>query len=347
MDFEEKRDILCLQETKLQEQHVSDVESILRSELRPRSMHWSCSRARKGYSGTAILLLSSKGPSSDMLEKVSFGIGDYEGDLEGRSITLSTPSFNLVNVYSPNSGDLARLTYRTQEWDQKLGLHLQALTATTSSLFPNQSNNSIAVVPTILVGDLNVAHTHLDYYNHLDPATRSQPGTTLLEQESFEKNLLTICPFPTCETINVCKECDPTTSSHSLPSPPTTHLTLRDTYRSVFPHQRVYSFFNARQGEAGRAAKKGYRLDYILTNAHLCSDEPPFVDDQVSVKTTLQLLQRKHNLDRVDVFDQNMLLLLLLLLLCPNSCLIPIRTIVQLDAPLFCSREYDSIISFT
>ena len=50
----EAADVLCLQETKLQEQHCAPAEAALG--LGP-AWHctWNCSLAAKGYSGTAIL----------------------------------------------------------------------------------------------------------------------------------------------------------------------------------------------------------------------------------------------------------------------------------------------------
>lgn len=50
----EAADVLCLQETKLQDQHCEGVEASLG--LGP-GWHctWNCSQAAKGYSGTAIL----------------------------------------------------------------------------------------------------------------------------------------------------------------------------------------------------------------------------------------------------------------------------------------------------
>ena len=99
-------DILCLQETKAQDDQVAETLSTL------NGFHiYSHSAERKGYSGTAIL---SKMPAIN----VSFGIGIDEHDKEGRVITAEFSDFYLVNVYVPNSGsELLRLDYR-QEWDK-------------------------------------------------------------------------------------------------------------------------------------------------------------------------------------------------------------------------------------
>lgn len=128
-------DILCLQETKAQDDQVAETLSTL------DGFHiYSHSAERKGYSGTAIL---SKMPAIN----VSFGIGIDEHDKEGRVITAEFSDFYLVNVYVPNSGsELLRLEYR-QEWDKAFFDFLKNLEKTK---------------PVIVCGDMNVAHKPID-----------------------------------------------------------------------------------------------------------------------------------------------------------------------------------------
>lgn len=128
-------DILCLQETKAQDDQVAETLSTL------NGFHiYSHSAERKGYSGTAIL---SKMPAIN----VSFGIGIDEHDKEGRVITAEFSDFYLVNVYVPNSGsELLRLDYR-QEWDKAFFDFLKNLEKTK---------------PVIVCGDMNVAHKPID-----------------------------------------------------------------------------------------------------------------------------------------------------------------------------------------
>lgn len=128
-------DILCLQETKAQDDQVAETLSAL------EGFHiYTHSAERKGYSGTAIL---SKQPALN----VAFGIGIDEHDKEGRVITAEYESFYLVNVYVPNSGsELLRLDYR-QEWDQVFFDFLKNLEKTK---------------PVIVCGDMNVAHREID-----------------------------------------------------------------------------------------------------------------------------------------------------------------------------------------
>jgi exodeoxyribonuclease III len=132
-----KTDILCLQETKAQDDQVSTV-------LFDSGYHFTSNSAvRKGYSGTAIL------SKSDPI-KVTPDIGLDNHDQEGRVLTAEYENFYLVNVYVPNSGSgLARLDYRKQ-WDIDFLSFLKALEGKK---------------PVILCGDLNIAHQPIDLAN--------------------------------------------------------------------------------------------------------------------------------------------------------------------------------------
>lgn len=128
-------DVLCLQETKAQDDQV--VEAL--EELKGYHIY-SNSAERKGYSGTAIL--SKEKPIS-----VQSDLGIEEHDQEGRVLTAEFENFYLVNTYVPNSGQqLVRLDYR-ETWDYALRNHLAKLEATK---------------PVMLCGDLNVAHQEID-----------------------------------------------------------------------------------------------------------------------------------------------------------------------------------------
>lgn len=128
-------DILCLQETKAQDDQVAEA-------LAPISDYhlYSNSAEKKGYSGTAIL-------SKIEPIKVTRDIGVTEHDTEGRVLCLEYNSFYLVNVYVPNSGnDLRRLSYR-QTWDEA---------------FYNYLKNLEKEKAVIVCGDFNVAHKAID-----------------------------------------------------------------------------------------------------------------------------------------------------------------------------------------
>mmetsp|Transcript_37342 Transcript_37342/g.38023 ORF Transcript_37342/g.38023 Transcript_37342/m.38023 type:complete len:287 (+) Transcript_37342:93-953(+) len=170
-------DILCLQETKLQEMHVPDVEEQMRKILSPDSRYfWYCSTGRKGYSGTATIVLNKAVEVSD----VNYGNHCEDGNIEGRMITVHTPQFSLINTYVPNSGDkLVRLDFRTKIWDKQFQEYIHSLRSESPSR------------PIILTGDFNVAHTDLDHFNYLDPRAKKVAGTTPAEKESFHTHFLT------------------------------------------------------------------------------------------------------------------------------------------------------------
>lgn len=128
-------DILCLQETKAQDEQVAEVLTNIKDyEV------FSNSAEKKGYSGTAILTKSKP-------LNVSRDIGQPEFDQEGRVLCLEFQDFFLVNVYVPNSGnELKRLDYR-KEWDLAFFNYLKGLEETK---------------PVIVCGDFNVAHRDID-----------------------------------------------------------------------------------------------------------------------------------------------------------------------------------------
>lgn len=128
-------DMLCLQETKAQDDQVIEALTDI------NGYHvYTNSAEKKGYSGTAIL--SKIEPKS-----VSFDMDIAEHDQEGRVIALEFESFFLVTVYTPNSGsELKRLEYR-QQWDRDFLAYLKQLEKEK---------------PVILCGDLNVAHKEID-----------------------------------------------------------------------------------------------------------------------------------------------------------------------------------------
>lgn len=128
-------DVLCLQETKAQDDQVLEALTDL------DGYHiYTNSAVKKGYSGTAIL--SKIKPIA-----VEYDLGIEEHDQEGRVIAAEYTDFILVTVYTPNSGsELKRLSYR-QSWDQEFHKYLKQLETRK---------------PVIVCGDLNVAHKDID-----------------------------------------------------------------------------------------------------------------------------------------------------------------------------------------
>jgi len=128
-------DILCLQETKAQDDQVAETLADINDYF-----IFSNSAEKKGYSGTTIL--SKTNPVN-----IFRNIGIIEHDNEGRVLCLEYDRFFLVNVYVPNSGsELKRLDYR-QTWDLDFFNYLKKLELEK---------------PVIICGDFNVAHKPID-----------------------------------------------------------------------------------------------------------------------------------------------------------------------------------------
>jgi exodeoxyribonuclease III len=129
-------DIFCVQETKMQREQAEFV-------FPGYHEYWN-SAEKKGYSGTAVF--SKEEPIA-----VTYDMGIEEHDHEGRVITAEFKDFYLVNVYTPNSKrELERLAYR-MEWEDAFQKYVKDL-----------DNNK----PTIICGDLNVAHEEIDLKNY-------------------------------------------------------------------------------------------------------------------------------------------------------------------------------------
>ncbi|MGB0370147.1 MAG: exodeoxyribonuclease III [Opitutales bacterium] len=156
----EDADIVCLQETKVNEATQPEVLD----DLYP-FQKWNYAE-KKGYSGTAIL--SKTAPLS-----ITTGLGEYTEDNEGRVVTFEYEAYFLVTVYTPNSqSGLARLPYRIDTWDRAFQSYVEAL---------DQKK------PVIFCGDLNVAHEEIDLKN---PKTnRKNAGFTDDERNSLSSIL--------------------------------------------------------------------------------------------------------------------------------------------------------------
>ena len=163
----ENPDILCLNETKINEDKL---DSKIVSELSKDKylQFWNCCKVSSGYAGTALF---SKVRPLD----VTFDLGIPKHDQEGRTITAEFEKFILVACYVPNSGQkLNRLDYRIKEWDVDFRTYLKEL--------ETKKNKCI-----ILCGDLNVAHKEIDISNPKGN-TRSA-GFTIEERNEFTKLL--------------------------------------------------------------------------------------------------------------------------------------------------------------
>mmetsp|Transcript_26340 Transcript_26340/g.74028 ORF Transcript_26340/g.74028 Transcript_26340/m.74028 type:complete len:313 (+) Transcript_26340:226-1164(+) len=167
----EKPDVLCLQETKLQEIHVSAIEDALQLSSLGYTAHWRCAvkPSRLGYSGVAVLVRDSISTMAADCPAIL-----KEADPEARVLTVELPDCFVVCVYVPNSGSgLKRLGFRTECWDSAFAEYLK-------SLRPRK--------PVVAAGDFNVAREDIDLYS---PKTNLRSaGFTQEERDSFAGKFL-------------------------------------------------------------------------------------------------------------------------------------------------------------
>jgi exodeoxyribonuclease-3 len=146
---EHQPDILCLQETKA-EQGQAEFDAPDYTE------YWNSSKAKKGYSGTAIFtkikpLKVMNDIPEEFVEAGGLILDDYgHSNDEGRVIAAEFDDFYVVTAYTPNAkNDLSRIPLRLQ-WDKAILLYCMELEKKK---------------PVLYCGDMNVAHTELDLAN--------------------------------------------------------------------------------------------------------------------------------------------------------------------------------------
>ena len=207
----ENYDIVCLQETKAEESQVILPEEIA-SEYPYRFWHSTQGTTqRKGLSGTTIW---SK-------IKPDYRINPPDIDQEGRITALQFENFIIVCVYTPNSQSLdsPRFKFRTQEWDLVFRDYINALKK---------------IKPTIITGDLNVAHRDIDIH---DPKKNKNKSAGFLddEREQFQQHLDT---------------------------------GFVDVFRQFYPDKiGAYTYWSQLNPKT-RQNNKGWRIDYFLSGGN-------------------------------------------------------------------------------
>lgn len=155
------KDIVCLQETKAQENqlgfdltHIEDFYS-----------HFA-SAERKGYSG--VVTYTKEKPL-----EVQYGLGNDKFDQEGRTLITKFPNFTLFNIYFPNGKrSKERLKYK-MEYYEFLLKYLKELKKTEKNI--------------IICGDVNTAHQEIDLARPKDNEKIS--GFLQIERDWIDKLL--------------------------------------------------------------------------------------------------------------------------------------------------------------
>jgi len=135
----QKADVVCLQETRVQE---SDLERRMRA---PAGLHGAFSHAqKKGYAGVALY---SRAKPDAVVE----GFGPREFDAEGRTLEARFGKLSIVSLYLPSGSS---------------GPHRQASKFRFLEAFlPHLRKLARAGHEVILCGDLNIAHREIDLRN--------------------------------------------------------------------------------------------------------------------------------------------------------------------------------------
>ena len=155
----EKPDILCLQETKLQDEtlanNIRNIEGY--------NSYFSFAE-KKGYSG--VVTYCKNQPIS-----VKYGIGIPKFDSEGRIVITEFQEFTLFNIYFPNGQrDEERLKYKLEFYD---------------SLLEYWNGEVEKGKKLIICGDYNTAHTSMDIKNA--KANEKTSGFLKIERDWLDK----------------------------------------------------------------------------------------------------------------------------------------------------------------
>lgn len=207
--------ILCMQETKCSESKVGYWISDYNYQYVPFS---SSNHRKHGYAGVTTLVNEDlMGQFIDADYPVFDGLDDYG---YGRIVVVKFESFNLLNVYTLNSGDKDE---QRVHWNSQFRKYVKELL---------KENNLI------IVGDMNVVSSQLDYCGRLIDTDDACPGLKLYERTDHDEFM---------------KE-----------------TKMIDTFRFFYPETRCYSWFSY-QNQAYKN-NNGWRIDLALVNNSMISN---------------------------------------------------------------------------
>lgn len=150
---QESPDIICFQETRLQQGQVPPALE------NPAGYHTAWSFAeRKGYSGVATF-------SRDKPTSVSNGLGIPRFDHEGRVLMTAHPGFKLFNVYFPKAYSQREVAAARKEGAanaDKMAERLPFKLAFYDALLEHIDSLAGRGENIVLCGDFNVAHQEID-----------------------------------------------------------------------------------------------------------------------------------------------------------------------------------------
>ncbi len=192
-------DVLCLQEVRADEESAGDL-------WRPAgwSVQWNPAE-KKGYAGTAVW---ARAPEA----RFTVGNGHARGEAEGRAVGVHLPQLDVWSVYMPSGSSGPD----RQAWKEEYMAHVA----------PWLDGLLRSGRPTLVCGDINIAHTKKDIKN----ATSNAKNSGFLPHERAWLDGLVARGW-------------------------------RDVFRELNPESQAYSWWSNR-GNA-RANDVGWRIDHI------------------------------------------------------------------------------------
>lgn len=274
-------DVLCLQETKLQENHLDDPKLKIRGHLLEEQgydAYYTCSTAKKGYAGTAVFVRRRPGQTksgdgaSKQKQKTVTSYFKSKGETPASTSTSSTAnaqeevaslsaaeeklipqevSYEMGKEKHDVEGRLVIVDFPSFSFCNlyvpNSGQKLERLAYRTDEWDKDllefmQTKQKERGVPVMFLGDLNVAHTNLECWNDGAKHLAKQAGTTPEERDSFQAML-------DAGFVDAFRKLHPTVKGH-------------------------YSYWSQRAGN--REPNKGLRLDYFVC-------DPSFFDESSKV----------------------------------------------------------------
>lgn len=202
-------DVLCMQEIRCD---AGSLDPVL-WEPPGWSAGWNPA-IKKGYAGTAVWAKGGKGP----VPQFTRGVGHARADEEGRATCVSLPEVDVWSMYLPSGSSGPD----RQAWkDEFLG-----------HIFPWFEAILRSGRPTLVCGDLNIAHQPIDLKNW---RSNQKNSGFLPEERAWFTRLL--------------------------------ESGWRDSFRELNPDSPAYSWWSNR-GNA-RANDVGWRIDYVLATPNV------------------------------------------------------------------------------
>lgn len=202
-------DILCIQETKCSESKVGYWISDYNYEYVPYAIsnHW-----KHGYAGVATLIKESVLDRHKAVYYPTFP--EFKEHQLGRVVVNDFDDFQLINIYWQNSGDKDE---QRRVFDKNLHSYIKYMCSRKH---------------TIVIGDLNVVPSELDYWGNFEANRDSLPGLKYYEESNHNR---------------LKNECN-----------------LVDSFRELNPETRSYSWYSYQGG--AREKNHGWRIDLALVS---------------------------------------------------------------------------------